>query len=103
MSNIDFNRFLQRLSSVSEQTFIDPAILEWPEAVDPTTDLIKLLFPLVDIRCFVHFLKQRVEFKIRLRQLLRKTFAPNAKLLNCHLSFTDFDSRLVNVLIDLHA
>jgi hypothetical protein len=35
MSSIDFNRFLQRLSSVSEQTFIDPAILQWPEAVDP--------------------------------------------------------------------
>ena len=31
MSNIDFNRFLQRLSSVSEQTFIDLLFCSGPK------------------------------------------------------------------------
>ncbi len=35
MSNIDFDRFLRRLSSDSEQTFINPNDLDWPATVDP--------------------------------------------------------------------
>jgi len=34
MSGIDFDQFLEKLSSISERDYIDPASLQWPEAVD---------------------------------------------------------------------
>jgi hypothetical protein len=35
MSQIDFDRFLEHLSIVSEEQFIDPRDFEWPAEVDP--------------------------------------------------------------------
>lgn len=34
MSSIDFERFLEKLSSISERDYIDPASLQWPEVID---------------------------------------------------------------------
>ncbi len=47
MSGIDFDAFLRGLSATSERQVLDPAALEWPDAVDPdawyfTPELISL-------------------------------------------------------------
>lgn len=47
MSDIDFDRFLQSLSAASERQVLDPAALDWPDAVDEdgwyfTPELISL-------------------------------------------------------------
>lgn len=47
MSQIDFDRFLAKLSAISEEQFIDPRHFEWPAELDPdawyfTPELISL-------------------------------------------------------------
>ena len=34
MNRIDFNGFLDELSAISEEAFIDPADFDWPEELD---------------------------------------------------------------------